>query len=262
LRKLHWKCIVIVTLTALTAGLGTTTAAVHLARILNDWRPTILVDATEDLAATTWNRKRRVKEVENDLVVLRLTGQDLATELAHLQERFENIVVDAGGSSMESQEAVIRSSDRMVYSTSFDEKSLQSVRMLLVQTSVPRARYPRIVSRALFTNVIVRSNSIAPRFAKRFLNDQCGLLAFDNVFSKRKAFAEAIDEGRTVRDDTYTEQGYREVDALADATLSMILPVREPSGSVRSQSPRHCRGSFAFSPTSQVPALVQNRFSD
>ena len=110
----------IVTITGYKGGIGKTTTAVHLAAVLQQQAPTVLVDGDLNRSATGWAR--------NGFLPFRVADERQAAKVGR---EFEHIVIDTAARPIrEDLEALVTGCDHLIIPTSPDALALDA----LIQT--------------------------------------------------------------------------------------------------------------------------------
>ena len=135
-------------------GTGKTTLATNLAalRALSG-RDVLIVDTDKQGSASYWAASRDENGVRPRIACLQKFGKGLATELRDLSERYEDIIVDAGGRDSTELRAAMVAADRLfvpLQASQFDVWTLARMNELVgqAQSINNRLRAAIVINRA------------------------------------------------------------------------------------------------------------------
>lgn len=178
-------------------GTGKSTVATNLAvSLTRRGRSPLLVDADRQLTASHWSAERQSGTL-TPITTVQKTGK-LFRDLQALSERFEDVIVDAGGyDSVELRTALV-AADHLYSPVKASQSDLWTLEAMSQLLGEARELNPRLGAHLLL--------SMAPTHpTRRATQDALGLLsqyeAFDicrTVIRQRTAFEDAMRQGRGV----------------------------------------------------------------
>ncbi len=178
-------------------GVGKSTIAVNLAAMLALARKDVLLlDADKQGSAAAWCALREDRELEPRISCLQRFGR-LHKELPDLEERYTNVVVDAGGRDSEEIRSALLVTDVVVIPllpSQFDLWSADEMAEMVDKGKIYNEpmRAIAVINRAP-THPFVRE----AEEARAYLSDLAIGLA-DTIIRDRRAFRRSIAEGRAV----------------------------------------------------------------
>lgn len=213
----------IITVGGIKGGSGKTTIATNLAVYLaHQGGDVLLVDADEQETATDFTAWREETKGGNvGFTAVKLTGEQVRTQVLKLKDKYEYVVIDTGGRDTTSQRAALFTSD--IYLLPFNPRSFDVWTVGKVEKLIQE----------------IRSAKPTPLLTFAFLNradargsdndDAAELLAQSNVMTfldmplgNRKAFSHAAAKGLGVIELTHAEdKAVQEVKALFNYILSV-----------------------------------------
>ena len=179
-------------------GSGKSTVATNLAVMRGlGGRDVLLVDADEQETASDFTIFRNEKtEGKAGYTSIKLTGAAVRTEVARLQDKYEDIIIDTGGRDTTSQRAALTVADVLLVPfvpRSFDIWTLEKVAALVEEM---RPANPDLVAYVFLNRADPRGQDNAE--AAEMLKDTKTFLFLDAPLGSRKAFSNAAAEGMAV----------------------------------------------------------------
>lgn len=180
-------------------GVGKTTLAVNLAiaRAING-RDVLLVDADEQGSAADFTQLRTEQTGSAGYTSMRLKGREVRSEIAKLQSKFDDIIIDVGGRDNEGLRAALTVANKVlipVQPSSFDVWSFDRITALVSEAKIMNADL-----RAIAVLNAADSQGQDNDEAHDALNEVEGIETLSEVIVRRKAFRNAAAQGRSVLD--------------------------------------------------------------
>ena len=191
-------------------GVGKTTLAVNLAvKAATEGKDVLLVDADQQASANLWAQIREEGKTRPEVACIQKQGKGLGRELQRLSERYDVVVIDAGGrDSVELRSALVVADQAFfpLRPSLFDAATLGRLELLCSQA--------RAYNDALSAWVVVNAASSHPRSreAPQLRGVVKGfeeLLMAEAVIRDRVAFRRSVQEGRSVLEIEQTTQSDR-----------------------------------------------------
>lgn len=121
-------------------GSGKTTLATNLAVMRsNAGKKVLLVDADEQRSASTFASQREASGISTSWFTIQLVGRSVHTQLMKFKSDFDDIIVDVGGRTTDSQESALLAADMFLIPfnpAAFDVWTLPDVRKLVSSKSI------------------------------------------------------------------------------------------------------------------------------
>lgn len=181
-------------------GTGKTTAATNMAAMrAKAGRDTLLVDTDGQESATIWSQVRSDLDVQPPITCVFKRGK-LGADLLALSEKFDTVIVDAGGRDSVELRQAMAVCDRMIIPvrpSQFDSWSLDKMAILLkeIEERVGRRPPAAVVLNAVSTNPQVREAAEV----RESLAEQADILpVLATELSDRVSFRRAAREGKSV----------------------------------------------------------------
>jgi len=188
----------IITVGGIKGGSGKTTVATNLAVIRGQQGfDVLLVDADDQETASDFTILRNERNPSGaGYTSIKLTGPAVRTETLRLREKYDDIIIDAGGRDTTSQRAALSVSDFLLVPfvpRSFDVWTLEKVDALVseMQTANMNLRAYTFLNRA-------DSRGQDNEDAAEVLKNTEALTFIDTPLGTRKAFSNAAAEGLAV----------------------------------------------------------------
>lgn len=188
----------IITVGGIKGGSGKTTVATNLAVIRGQQGfDVLLVDADDQETASDFTILRNERNPDGaGYTSIKLTGPAVRTETLRLREKYDDIIIDAGGRDTTSQRAALSLSDFLLVPfvpRSFDVWTLEKVDALVseMQTANANLRAYTFLNRA-------DSRGQDNEDAAEVLKNTEALTFIDTPLGTRKAFSNAAAEGLAV----------------------------------------------------------------
>lgn len=182
-------------------GTGKTTTATNIAQIrASEGHDVLLLDTDSQGSASGWSAIRDMHETLSDINCLEKTGNAVAKEVKNLAERYEDIVIDAGGRDSVEMRGAMAVANKIfipIQATQFDIMTVVKMNELVetAQAFNPELEAFLFINRAS-TNVRVSDHSKA-----RKLITSAGLSALklaNTTISDRQAFKQGAEKGMGV----------------------------------------------------------------
>ena len=224
----------VITITSDKGGVGKTTTTIHLAAVLSESRPTLVIDADKTRAALNWATRASQSGTPFPFEVIpekRLVayGGRYPTATSHL------IIDTEGRPDDEDLEDAVRTSDLIIVPTEADTASMATLGGLL-------KRIDGYVGAASSKRVGVLLTNVPPlpqrdgEYAREFLKS-AGLPLFETSIRSYKCYRTAWNRGTIVeliRDDPRSASAWIDCEAFAKEVLKGNL--RVPGGEHNGQS--------------------------
>jgi chromosome partitioning protein len=178
-------------------GVGKTTTAVHLAVMLANRGPTLLIDGDPQASAASWAAWRRETSYEPSPTTTCLAGKAILTEGRQLAAGFDHVVVDAGGRDSVGLRSALLLAQRAIIPVGASNLDAAAMTDLLEVVDLARDYNPDLDVRVLLTRVDPRTRDAAEMLT--FLMEQ-KLVVLPTKVCERVAFRRAIGEGATVQE--------------------------------------------------------------
>jgi chromosome partitioning protein len=180
-------------------GTGKTTLAIHLAALrISEGRDVLLVDTDKQGSASSWCAVRDEEGRAPRVACVQKFGRGLAADVRAMAEKYQDIVIDAGGRDSVELRAAMTAADALyipIQASQFDVWTLDQMNLLVEQASAinERLRAFAILNRAS-TNPSVKE----AEDARTALADYDHLRPARAVIRDRISFRKAAREGCTV----------------------------------------------------------------
>lgn len=179
-------------------GVGKTTLATNLAAMRRHNADVLLLDADKQGTASLWAAIRDEAGVNPRVPCVQKAGAKLHLEVKALAEKFEDVVIDAGGRDTPELRAAMLAADVFVtpvMPSSYDFWSLTDVNRLVTDA--------RIINPDLRVIVVVNRGSTNPSVAegdevRQLVSEFDGMELAETVLRDRIAFRRAASEGLAV----------------------------------------------------------------
>lgn len=213
----------IITVGGIKGGSGKTTVATNLAVYLsNQGGDVLLVDADEQETATDFTAWREeTKEGDIGYTAVKLTGDQVRTQVAKLKDKYQYIVIDTGGRDTTSQRAALFSSD--VYLLPFNPRSFDVWTIGKVEKLIQEIRSVKPTELKVFSFINrADARGVDNEDAGELLASSEAITFLDLSLGNRKAFSAAASKGLAVTElNPSDEKATNEVKALFDYVLAI-----------------------------------------
>ena len=213
----------IITITSHKGGVGKTTTAIHLAALLSDQRPTLLVDA--DLSRPALNWAKRAAEAGNPFPFDVIPEKRLVTFGSKYPPESTHLIIDTQGRPKEGElEDAVHTSDLIIVPTETDMLSMATLTGLMedVQGAIGSNSSKRVG--VLLTNVPPLPQKDG-QIAREFLEAN-GFPLFKTQIRSFKCYRTASARGATVemiRDDSRSALAWLDCESLASEVLGQVV---------------------------------------
>lgn len=211
----------IYTIGGIKGGSGKTTLATNLAVMLaHSGRDVLLVDADAQGTSSDFSQQR--SEVLEDMgyTAVKLSGIAVRTQVQKLKDKYDDVIIDAGGRDTTSQRAALVISDVFIapfVPSSFDMWTLEMV-VDLVQEMAPAN--PGLRSFAVLNSIDAVGNEDDD--SKEYILETGVLEFMDTPIGRRKAFRKAASTGLAVTEfKPKDKKAINEIERFFDAVLSI-----------------------------------------
>lgn len=200
-------------------GTGKTTLATNLAALRsNEGRDVLLVDTDKQGSASDWAAVREEIEGVSHIPCVQVFGKQVTSQIQDLSERYDDLIVDAGGrDSVELRSAMVVT-DRFyvpLQASQFDVWTIERMEELVEQA---QAINPPLEARVFINRASPHPQVEEAREAKEILNEFEHLIFSGVVIHDRIAFRRAASSGIAVTEaDSPDPKACREAQALYDA---------------------------------------------
>lgn len=206
----------IYTIGGIKGGSGKTTLATNLTiQLANSGRDVLLIDADAQGTAADFSQMRE-ESLSGDIgyTAIQLNGAAVRTQVAKLKDKYDDIVIDAGGRDTTSQRAALVVSDIFIapfIPSSFDMWTLEPVIDMVEEMM---AANPNLKAFAILNGVDSHGNEDDD--AKAYINDTGVLRLIDAPLGRRKSFRKAASIGLSVTE-------YKPIDHKAIGEVNQLF---------------------------------------
>lgn len=200
-------------------GTGKTTLATNLAALQAvSGRDVILVDTDNQGSASYWAAVRDELDVPR-IAFVKLHGKGLPNQIRDLAQRYQDIVIDAGGQDSVELRAAMTVAERMlipIQASQFDTWTLERMSALVEMASGinPELQALCVINRAS-PNPRVREADEA----RELINEYDNLTLLDMVIRDRKTYRDAAREGMSVVELRTDAKAAEEMSALHEGVF-------------------------------------------
>lgn len=200
-------------------GTGKTTSATNLAALrAGDDRDVLLVDTDKQGSASDWAAVREETEGVPRVSCVQVFGKQVSSQVQDLAERYDDLIVDAGGrDSVELRSAMVVA-DRFfvpLQASQFDVWTIERVEELVEQA---RAINPSLVARVFINRASPHPQVREAMEAEEILEDFEHLFFSGVILHDRITFRRAASQGVAVTETGSPDQkAVQEIDALYNA---------------------------------------------
>ena len=180
-------------------GTGKTTVATNLAAIrASRGHDVLLVDTDKQGSASAWSDIRDIKKNDIRVPNIQKFGVNLTADIKDLQDRYEDIIIDAGGRDSIELRAAMTIADKMfvpVQASQFDIWTLSIINDLVIQArGFNPSLSPKVVINRAATNPSVQE----VQEAKEVFGEFESLILSENILKERIAYRKAAKNGLSV----------------------------------------------------------------
>ena len=180
-------------------GTGKTTLAVNMAAArAKEGHDVLMVDTDPQGSASYWAAAREEKGVVPRIASIQKFGKTLASELKDLSNRYEDIIVDAGGRDSIELRSGLVVADRAyvpIQASQFDVWTLDQMDSLVNQAQGlnPNLKAYVVINRASTNPMVEESNE-----ARQMLDEFDSLTLLESIIRDRIAYRKAARDGMAV----------------------------------------------------------------
>lgn len=212
----------IYTIGGIKGGSGKTTLATNLTILLaRSGRDVLLIDADAQGSSADFSEMRSGQLEDIGYTAIQLNGVAVRTQVEKLKEKYDDIVIDAGGRDTTSQRAAVVVSDVFIspfIPSSFDMWTLEPVIDMIEEM---KPANPDIRAFALLNGVDPQGNEKAE--AKEYIEETSTLKLIDASIGRRKAFRKAASTGLSVVEyKPVDHKAINEISAVFDELMKLI----------------------------------------
>jgi chromosome partitioning protein len=198
-------------------GVGQTTLAVNLAiaRSLGG-HDVLLIDADSQRSALDFTNLRTEQVGAPGYTAVALDGAALRVQVRQLAPKYDDIVIDAGGRDSGSLRGALLVSDRVLIPV-----LPRSLDLWAIEQTADLVSDARMTNEGLTALVVINAadaQGLDNEQAGDYVNEMAGLQLLNVTVGRRKAFANAIAQGRSV-----LEQSARDKDPKAINELTALV---------------------------------------
>jgi len=215
---------VIYTIGGIKGGSGKTTFATNLAVMLaRSGKDVLLIDADAQGSSADFSQMRGSAMEDMGYTAIQLNGAAVRTEVVKLSEKYDDIVIDAGGRDTTSQRAALVVSDVFLspfIPSSFDMWTLEPV-IDMIEEMMPAN--PDLKAFALLNGVDAQGSE--KEEAKEYIEESGVLKLINASLGRRKAFRKAASVGLSVTEYKPADpKAIGEITAVFDELMSLVKP--------------------------------------
>lgn len=212
---------VIITIGNIKGGCGKTTLTLNLtiARA-SEGRNVLLIDADAQRSALTFTKVRTEQLGDPGYTAVALDGLALMSQVRRLAPNYDDVLIDCGGRDTGSLRAALTISDMLIIPTQPRSLDLWAAEQMTELATEARVVNPSLQVAHLINMADAQGSDNAD--AAEMLRDLTGFPVFPFTIGRRKAFANAISDGRAV-----LEQLPRDVKAINEL-LQLVAAVAAP----------------------------------
>jgi chromosome partitioning protein len=209
----------IVTVGGIKGGSGKTTVATNLACIAaGQGADVLLVDADNQETAFDFSNARKADNVSApSYTCIKLTGAAVRTEVLAMKDKYDHVIIDAGGRDTTSQRAALSISQNLLIPCkprSFDLWAIENVAQLVDEA---RTINPKLTAQVFLNQTDPKGQGSENRDTADELMKFTGLTFLDAPLGSRKAFGHAASLGLSVVElprEHYNAKAVHEIVAL------------------------------------------------
>ena len=157
----------------------------------------LLVDTDVQKTATRWSDVRKLNALEPAITCVQKHGQLFQT-LRSMRERFDDIVIDAGGQDSPELRAALVGADVLISPVRATQCDLWTLEAMSELVEHARAMNPELDARLLLSLCSTNPSVTAAKSARALLAEYPAFGAFRTEIRDRKAFQDAMFLGKSV----------------------------------------------------------------
>jgi len=211
---------VIIVVGGIKGGSGKTTIATNLTVMrAHEGYKVLLVDADEQLSATSWSDQREANEIEKPWVTFPCPKESVGPQVLKMVDHYDDIIIDVGGRNTRPQRSALVIAD--VFLIPFLPRSLDIWTIGQVKTIISNIK--EINEKIKCYAVINRGDSIGNdnRDALEIISECPHLTCLPFTIGQRKAFANAATDGLGVSELKISDKkAFNEMKTLYDYVYS------------------------------------------
>lgn len=193
-------------------GTGKTTTAVHLATMLAQHAPALLIDGDPQASAVSWAAWRRENQREPSPTTTSLHGKAILEEGRGLSGGFANTVVDVGGRDSAGLRSSLLLAQRAIIPVGASNLDAAAMTDLLEIVDLAKEFNPALDVRVLLTRIDPRTKDAGDML--NFLQKDQGLNVLRARVCERVAFRRVIGEGAIAQEIGKDPQATAEMEAF------------------------------------------------
>lgn len=183
-------------------GTGKSTLATNLcAWLAHAGRDVLLLDADRQSTSANWAAERQLRQVSQEAAPVHCVQRygNLHSAIADLRQRYQEIVIDAGGRDSVELRTAMGLADKFYGPAKASQSDLWTIDHLATMVEMARAYNPRLEARVLISMAPTNPRINEERDAAEMLAEFSERLALSHcVTRERKAYRDAMGEGKGV----------------------------------------------------------------
>lgn len=197
-------------------GVGKTTNAVHLAAMLAQQSPTLLIDGDPQASAASWAAWRRDAHRELSPTTTCLLGKAIYDEGKNLSKGFAHTVIDAGGRDSAGLRAALLLAERAVVPVGASNLDAAAMTDLLEIVELAKDFNAGLDVQVLLMRIDPRTKDTGEMLEYLYENK---LQVLQSRICERVAYRRAIGEGATVAEIGKDQQAITEMQTLFNEVM-------------------------------------------
>jgi len=179
-------------------GTGKSTLATNLAVALTlRGRQVLLVDTDRQATATHWGDVRQADERLPPVTLVQKTGK-LYRTLRDLEDRYQDVIVDAGGFDSVELRTALAAADALYSPVRASQSDLWTLEAMSALVTEARELNERLRAYLVLSMAPTHPSVIETEAARALLGDYPAFTLCDALLRDRKAFRDAVFQGRGV----------------------------------------------------------------
>ena len=190
----------IIVVGGIKGGSGKTTISTHLAILrAQQGKDVLLIDADDQETSFDFSSLRSsLDENLPEYTCIKLTGKAIRSEIMKMKNKYDDIVIDAGGRDTINQRAALSTADKVIVPfvpRSFDLWTLEAVASIVNEI---KQINPSLMSYTFLNRA--DSRGYDNQEAQEMMRENENLETYSSVICNRKAFGNAAAEGKAVNE--------------------------------------------------------------